>query len=138
MAKGKLVTVTQACRMLHSRSKLASSALRVVTSLSCGCHLNHKRSASFWTPSFPSDSNTSLQVPYLPSIPAVPGTSVLPSVPSPHLVAQAPDQAKKRERKQRYLDNLMDKAGELSLRCEYIHLNSAYFSLPVIRLDLGC
>ena len=28
----------------------------------------------------------------------------------------------KREKKQRYLDNLMDKAGELSLRCKFKRL----------------
>ena len=64
--------------------------------------------------------------PHVPFAPPVPRHSVAPNahVPIiPHVtsavVEGSKDGAKKRERKQKYLDSLMEKAGELSLKCEW-------------------
>ena len=88
-----------------------------------------KRSASnsFWAPSYPHDHPSSVsQVPFIPPVPrkgqsssAMSAVPVLPHV--TYAIIEGSDQgARKRERKQKYLDSLMDKAGELSLRCKQL------------------
>lgn len=84
-----------------------------------------RRSTSFWTQSYPpqsygsgaisypggpDDGEHSIQVPYVPPLPGDQGQAG-PSRPG---VEEG-----RTQRKQRYLDSLMDKAGELSLRCEF-------------------
>ena len=70
-----------------------------------------KRSSTFWTQSFPQQITSDSNTPYVPPTPS--GSSVVP-LPNP-----VDPSVKKRERKQRYLDTLMDKAAELSLRCMF-------------------
>ena len=45
--------------------------------------------------------------------------------------------AKKKERKQRYLDSLMDRAGELSLRCKVILHSEIARASAENRLNIG-
>nr|XP_019042402.1 magnesium transporter [Kwoniella bestiolae CBS 10118]OCF21332.1 magnesium transporter [Kwoniella bestiolae CBS 10118] len=65
-----------------------------------------RRGTSFWTQSYPSAEAP--QVPYTP--------------PPPDQLAGRNEEVdgQRRDRKQRYLDSLMDKAGELSLRCSVL------------------
>lgn len=67
------------------------------------------------------DVSTTPHVPFSPPVPRH-NLGVNNHVPSvPHVtsaVVEGRDGAKKRERKQKYLDSLMEKAGELSLKCE--------------------
>jgi hypothetical protein len=73
------------------------------------------RSTSFWAPSFPPNHDTiATQVPFVPPIPSArPSTSINPDTPG-----LPGDDGRKKERKERLLASLMDKAGELRLRCE--------------------
>lgn len=70
-----------------------------------------RRSTSFWAHSYPDNQASSSQIPYAPPPPnsaargGRSGTSI-------------PEEGRKQEKKQRYLDSLMDKAGELNLRCK--------------------
>ncbi|KAK8869654.1 hypothetical protein IAR55_000222 [Kwoniella newhampshirensis] len=70
-----------------------------------------RRSTSFWATSYPPDESNIPQVPYTPPPPDVPSSSATN-------VPQSDGQTK--DRKQRYLDSLMDKAGELTLRCSIL------------------
>ncbi len=79
-----------------------------------------RRSASstFWTQNFPHVADSSSSTNYTLYVPTVLPVAQGTAVPASPLLSQSTDHgAKKREKKQRYLDNLMDKAGELSLRC---------------------
>ncbi|OCF55812.1 magnesium transporter [Kwoniella mangroviensis CBS 10435] len=67
-----------------------------------------RRGTSFWTQSYP--SSESPQIPYTPP-------------PPDQLIGRNGNEevdGQRRDRKQRYLDSLMDKAGELSLRCSVL------------------
>ncbi|KAK4686367.1 magnesium transporter, partial [Tremellales sp. Uapishka_1] len=68
-------------------------------------NLYGKRSTSFWAPSYPTAEASTSQVPFTPPLP-----SSSPPV----------EDGVRREKKDRYLDSLMDKAGELSLRCSIL------------------
>lgn len=67
-----------------------------------------RRSTSFWAQSYPDNQASTSQIPYAPPSPTPRGASASPP----------PEEGRKKEKKQRYLDSLMDKAGELNLRCE--------------------
>jgi len=73
--------------------------------------------SSLWNPPIKQlevESNTPF-VPPPPKVPAVSAASDGISVPAS--AEGSKDGAKKKEKKQRYLDSLMEKAGELSLKC---------------------
>ena len=75
-----------------------------------------RRSTSFYTHSYP-PVTYSAEIPYVPPTPEAsssnsPGDAVSTE-------AEQPIEGKRKERKERYLESLMDKAGELSLRCEW-------------------
>jgi magnesium transporter len=85
-----------------------------------------KRSKSFWSPSYPPpDHAESPQVPFTPPRPSSDHFPIVAAGPdaksAPHILYADSEEpmTKTRDRKQRYLDSLMDRAGELSLRCEY-------------------
>ncbi|WVF72062.1 hypothetical protein IAT40_006874 [Kwoniella sp. CBS 6097] len=89
--------------------------------------LSTRRWTSFWTHSFPNSAaaaatgtqTSTTQVPSLPpSPPDSNGHSASPY--APELDGRAASGLGKRDKKQRYLDSLMDKAGELSLRCSVV------------------
>lgn len=91
-----------------------------------------KASTSFWSHSYgPSANVQTLNVPYGPPSPAGTVPIVGSSSAGQHSTRPGMDDgdvtARKMERKQRYLDGLMDKAGELSLRCTPL-LPSAFAS----------
>lgn len=120
MAKQGFLTGLFALRVPFQASGRSRLPLKYPRNPRCSCRSSiSKRAAStsFWSHSFPHGGEDATFVPYVPNVPAVP--PVHPQiVPSSSPVGQLMDLgAKKREKKQRYLDNLMDKAGELSLRC---------------------
>lgn len=82
-----------------------------------------RRSTSFWTQSFPpqivSSSNSAAFVPSVPPSPSSPAHEGARAESSRHGHERAAVDGKRKERKQRYLDSLMEKAGDLSLRCEW-------------------
>ena len=68
-----------------------------------------KRMTSFYTHSFPpKTADEADQAPFVPSVP-----------PGPTRSASNNEEGRQKEKKERYLDSLMDKAGELSLRCSF-------------------
>ncbi|KAI9637861.1 putative magnesium ion transporter [Dioszegia hungarica] len=69
-----------------------------------------RRSTSFWAQSYPDNQASTSQIPYAPPSPTPRGASASPP----------PEEGRKKEKKQRYLDSLMDKAGELNLRCSVL------------------
>ena len=74
-----------------------------------------RRSTSFYTHSYPPVTYSG-EIPYVPPGPSTSSSSANPGdggSPEGH-----PVEGKRKERKERYLESLMDKAGELSLRCE--------------------
>lgn len=77
-----------------------------------------RRSTSFYSHSYP-PVTYSAEIPYVPPVP--PGPESSSSSASAGTQGSSSDQpagGKRKERKERYLESLMDKAGELSLRCE--------------------
>lgn len=97
-----------------------------------------RRSTSFWSHSYSPEPVP--QVPFIPPIPSIPAhasSSRRPGVPilidhgeagveiEGRPIPGAADDGRKKERKERYLDSLMDKAGELSLRCK-LEMNRMY------------
>ncbi|WVR05459.1 hypothetical protein IAU60_002475 [Kwoniella sp. DSM 27419] len=83
----------------------------LISCVACPCSrraLSTRRFTSFWTQSYPHTETS--QVPYIP-----PAPSNVPMLPGPHS-----DGKRDTKQKQRYLDSLMDKAGELSLRCSIL------------------
>ena len=101
---------THGCPLLRSSNVLPPSFLLPCQSAPHRNLFNHSRlSTSFWTHSFPPQISGSSQVPYTPPSPN-PG-------PWSSSDSAEPVEGKKKQKKQRYLDSLMDKAGELSLRC---------------------
>jgi hypothetical protein len=81
-----------------------------------------RRSTSFWTQSFPpqtvSSGNSAAFVPSVPPSPSSPPHEGARAESSRQGHERAAVDGKRKERKQRYLDSLMEKAGDLSLRCE--------------------
>lgn len=89
--------------------------------------LQSRRTTSFWSHSYRPESVP--QVPFIPPIPSLPqsiSNTRQPGVPllidhgEAGVEMEEGEDGKKRERKERYLDSLMDKAGDLSLRCEFV------------------
>jgi magnesium transporter len=76
------------------------------------------RATSFWAPSYPPPTNDQS---WVPAIPPRPGADLSPPpLPAPSPVTQeniAPSDGRRSRIKERYLDSLMDKAGELGLQC---------------------
>ena len=75
-----------------------------------------RRSTSFYTHSYPPVTYSG-EIPYVPPGPESSSSSVNPGDGGPG--DGHPVEGKRKERKQRYLESLMDKAGELSLRCRF-------------------
>lgn len=74
-----------------------------------------RRSTSFYTHSYPPVTYSG-EIPY---VPPGPGSSSSSANPGDDGCGDGhPVQGKRKERKERYLESLMDKAGELSLRCK--------------------
>jgi hypothetical protein len=74
--------------------------------------LPSRRHASFWAASYPPSKNGT----------PISGPTSLPPLPAPSAVTQEDGKVsdgRRRMRKQRYLDSLMDKTGELGLKCEF-------------------
>jgi hypothetical protein len=82
-----------------------------------------RRSTSFWTQSFPpqivASGSTASFVPSVPPSPSSPALEGARAESSRHGHERSAVDGKRKERKQRYLDSLMEKAGDLSLRCEW-------------------
>nr|XP_018263656.1 magnesium transporter [Kwoniella dejecticola CBS 10117]OBR85814.1 magnesium transporter [Kwoniella dejecticola CBS 10117] len=81
----------------------------------CRCQrrtLFSKRGTSFWSHSYPATEVP--QVPYTPPPPDLSGKVIAGEAREEGVDGQ------RKDRKQRYLDSLMDKAGELSLRCSVL------------------
>jgi magnesium transporter len=70
-----------------------------------------RRSTSFYTNSYPQSGLSGVEIPYTPPSPA---TDKPTSSNNEHGVHE---DGRRKERKAKYLESLMDKAGELSLRC---------------------
>nr|XP_019013712.1 magnesium transporter [Kwoniella pini CBS 10737]OCF52493.1 magnesium transporter [Kwoniella pini CBS 10737] len=89
--------------------------IRNLPSSPCQCRqkrtLFSKRSTSFWSQSYPSTEVP--QVPYTPPPPDQLGYDTI------NQDGEGID-GQRKDRKQRYLDSLMDKAGELSMRCSVL------------------
>jgi hypothetical protein len=85
-----------------------------------------RRSTSFYTHSYPQQGSSSgVEIPYIP--------------PAPERLAEGEaggvgEDGKRKERKAKYLESLMDKAGELSLRCELALCDFADFFILIQRL----
>lgn len=85
-----------------------------------------RRSTSFYTHSYPQQGSSSgVEIPYIP--------------PAPERVSEGEaggvgEDGKRKERKAKYLESLMDKAGELSLRCELALCDFADFFILIQRL----
>jgi magnesium transporter len=85
-----------------------------------------RRSTSFYTHSYPQQGSSSgVEIPYIP--------------PAPERLAEGDaggvgEDGKRKERKAKYLESLMDKAGELSLRCELALCDLADFFILIQRL----
>lgn len=84
-----------------------------------------KPESAFWVPSYPTPESKGST--WVPSIPPQPASEVAPPpLPSPSAVTVTEDHegsdadgsGDRQRRKERYLDSLMDKAGELGLQCE--------------------
>jgi hypothetical protein len=75
-----------------------------------------RRSTSFYTHSYPQGGSSSgVEIPYIPPSPErVAGSSSADSE------GGVGEDGKRKERKAKYLESLMDKAGELSLRCRSV------------------
>ncbi|KAL7424187.1 magnesium ion transporter [Cryptotrichosporon argae] len=73
-------------------------------------------STSFWSTSYPSD--------HLSNIPSTPPSPAPPSLPAGSAVVEADEGG----RKQRLLDSLMDRAGELSLKCSVLDAEGKWSS----------
>jgi len=71
-----------------------------------------RRSTSFYTNSYPQSGLSGVEIPYTPPAPA----SDKPASSSNNENGVHED-GRRKERKAKYLESLMDKAGELSLRC---------------------
>ncbi|KAE8541056.1 hypothetical protein D1P53_002410 [Cryptococcus gattii VGV] len=85
---------------------------------SCRCRtFLSRRRTSFWAPSYPeSNPHTStLQVPFTPPPPTDNDSGRLPEETGPGAIVAEP-----RDKKNRYLNSLMEKAGELSLKCSIL------------------
>jgi hypothetical protein len=76
-----------------------------------------RRSTSFYTNSYPQSGQSGVEVPYTPPAPA----ADRPTSSSNNEYGVHED-GRRKERKAKYLESLMDKAGELSLRCMSIPL----------------
>jgi hypothetical protein len=89
-----------------------------------------RRSTSFYTHSYPQQGSSSgVEIPYIP--------------PAPERLAEGEaggvgEDGKRKERKAKYLESLMDKAGELSLRCELASLVPSGFVMLIYRFHSGC
>jgi hypothetical protein len=157
-----VVTALARARMahvLHNTPHLSRRATTQSTHLPPWTHCRSSLSArfsstnSFWSQSYPpSRPESSPNVPSVPFIshpprPQVGNVSNVPII--PHVTSAIAERAeaeanetgrepgsRKRERKQRYLDSLMDKAGELSLKCESSRTNNQGCSLTA-RLHPG-
>ena len=71
-----------------------------------------RRSTSFYTNSYPQSGLSGVEIPYTPPAPATDKSAS--SSNNEHGVHE---DGRRKERKAKYLESLMDKAGELSLRC---------------------
>jgi hypothetical protein len=71
-----------------------------------------RRSTSFYTNSYPQPGSSGVEIPFTPPAPA---SDRLETSYRPEDGVQ--EDGKRKERKAKYLESLMDKAGELSLRC---------------------
>ncbi|OCF41425.1 magnesium transporter [Kwoniella heveanensis CBS 569] len=116
----------------RSSTTIALPSLPLVPPLQCRCQvrsLSTKRWTSFWTHSFPSSSapaTATISQAQVPSLPPSPpdaqghGPSYASDMAGPGSGPGLGRPTGKRDGKQRYLDSLMDKAGELSLRCSVL------------------
>lgn len=75
-----------------------------------------RRSTSFYTNSYPQSSSSGVEIPYTPPSPTPEKSSS-----SSHPENEVYEDGRRKERKAKYLESLMDKAGELSLRCKASH-----------------
>lgn len=76
-----------------------------------------RRRTSFWAPSYPESKPlaSTLQVPFTPPPPTDNGDDHLSEETRPEVIVAEP-----RDKKNRYLNSLMEKAGELSLKCSIL------------------
>jgi hypothetical protein len=70
-----------------------------------------RRSTSFYTNSYPQSGLSGVEIPYTPPSPATDKPTSSNNESGVH------EDGRRKERKAKYLESLMDKAGELSLRC---------------------
>jgi len=70
-----------------------------------------RRSTSFYTNSYPQSGLSGVEIPYTPPSPASDKPTSSRNEYGVH------EDGRRKERKAKYLESLMDKAGELSLRC---------------------
>lgn len=85
---------------------------------SCRCRtFLSRRRTSFWAPSYPESKPlaSTLQVPFTPPPPTDNGDGHLSEETRPEVIVAEP-----RDKKNRYLNSLMEKAGELSLKCSIL------------------
>lgn len=80
-----------------------------------------RRATSFWATSYPPQPGKAGS-----SVPTLPSPAALPPLPGPISAVTQEDtkvkgaaDGRRQMRKQRYLDSLMDKSGEVGLKCEY-------------------
>lgn len=71
-----------------------------------------RRSTSFYTNSYPQSSSSGVEIPYIPPPPISERPVSYVNDDGVH------EDGRRKERKAKYLESLMDKAGELSLRCK--------------------
>ncbi|WRT67295.1 uncharacterized protein IL334_004263 [Kwoniella shivajii] len=123
----KVISIAGPSRIRHFQSTLPPPRLiRSIFQVRCNsCQhqrqrrgLFTRRSTSFWTHSYPSSDIP--QVPYTPPSPYQDHHNQDQQGHSNNEHQSNSDIGQRKDRKQRYLDSLMDKAGELSLRCSVL------------------